>query len=177
MATPDSDNTIKLVIPGEPRAQQRHRSAIRPRRGYTGIKVEMPDGSIETLYRKKDLFIHNYDPSYKDKADIIRMLQALAPEQPLDGPLRVDLYMYYLRPDKHYGTGRNAGKLKPSAPIWKTTRPDRDNADKIILDALNKIFWTDDARVCAGEIIKQYSEVPRTEIYITPLDNQKKLFE
>src|SRR5713226_4632244 len=35
----------------------------------------------------------------------------------LDGPLRVSMVFTFGRPASHYGTGRNAGRLKPSAPL------------------------------------------------------------
>ena len=34
----------------------------------------------------------------------------------LDGPVSVTVDFYLPRPKSHYGTGRNAGALKPSAP-------------------------------------------------------------
>ena len=164
---------IKLVIPGEPKHQQRHRSVMRLRKGCRGVEVKLQSGEKVKLYRKKDFFIQMYDPSVQDKMDIRRMLQHLAPDVPLDEPLEVIIFAYYSRTKIHYGTGRNAHKLKDSAPYWKFTAPDRDNCDKIILDALNGIFWKDDSRVCAGQVIKQYSETPRTEIYINKLNQMK----
>jgi len=169
----DQPYDYKLIIPGEPKAQQRHRSVLRIRGGCRGVDVKLQSGEQVKLYRKEDFFIQMYDPSVKDKMDIRRMLQALAPEAPLDEPLEVVIFLYYGRPKNHYGTGRNARRLKESAPIWKATAPDRDNADKFILDALKGIFWRDDSRVCAGPIIKQYSEIPRTEIFINKLSQVK----
>ena len=169
----DHPYDFKLVIPGEPKYQQRHRSVLRIRGGCRGVEVKMQSGEIVKLYRKKDFFIMNYDPSVKDKEEIRRMVRTLAPDVPFDEPLEVTIFLYYSRLKNHYGTGRNAHKLKDNAPYWKITTPDRDNADKIILDALNGIFWQNDSRVCAGPVIKQYSEIPRTEIYINKLSQMK----
>jgi len=107
--------------------------------------------------------------SAEHKRDLRLVVQQQAPPQPMTCPLRVDLHLYYPRPKGHYGTGRNAGQLKDSAPTWHTKKPDRDNADKLVLDALTGIFWLDDSVVCAGEIVKKYSCRPRTEIYIKKL--------
>lgn len=164
---------IKLIIPGEPKAQQRHKSAIRQRKGRRGIEVKLANGTVVILFQKKDFYIHNYDPSADDKEDIRRMLRPFAPKVPLDEPLEVIIFLYFSRPKCHYGTGRNAGKLKDSAPYWKESVPDRDNLDKIILDALKGLFWKDDSRICAGPVIKQYSEIPRTEIYINKIKQMK----
>jgi len=171
----ENPETIKLIIPGEPKAQQRHRSAIRLRKGCKAIEARnRTTGKIEKLYRRKDFFLHNYDPSSKDKADIARWIKVLAPETPLRGPLRVDRYYIFSYLDGHYGTGRNAGKVKDSAPYWKQTRPDIDNFDKLVFDALNGIFYKDDGQICAGIHVKLYAKVPRTEIYITPIREQKE---
>lgn len=70
------------------------------------------------------------------------------------GPIRVDLTFYFPRPKAHYNT---KGFLKPSAPRWHESKPDRDNADKLVLDALtNLCLWRDDAQVCDGRIQKLY---------------------
>lgn len=151
-----------IIIPGEPKAQQRHRSAIRPR-ANTGRRI-----GPEKWYRLKDLFIHNYDASARDKLDI-RML-CPKPKAILEGPLKVDLHLYYAYRKGDYGTGRNASTLKPSAPEWKATKPDRDNADKIILDALEGWWWKNDAQICDGRIVKKYSHRPRTEVFISRLE-------
>ncbi len=159
---------IKLIIPGEPRYEIRHGQQLRPRKDV-GVQVKMEDGETVTLYRLKDLYIHNYDPNTAAKKDIRRLSACMAPRPLLDGPLRVDTVFYYEHLKGHYGTGRNEGKLKASAPTYKSTKPDRDNADKIYLDALEGMFWVNDSRICAGEILKLYAKVPRTEIYITKL--------
>jgi Holliday junction resolvase RusA-like endonuclease len=176
MAPTESDNTIKLVIPGEPKAQKRHRYHLRIKAGR-GVKVKLEDGRVETLYRKKDFWIQEYDPSAKDKKTVRQVLQLLMPAMDLTGPLRVECHFYFGYRKGDYGTGRNSNKLKDIAPLWKDTGKDRDNCDKLILDALTGLFFKNDSQVCAGEIIQQYSETPRTEIYITKLDNQKQLFE
>ena len=157
----------KIIVLGEPLVQQRHRSAMRQRGGRTGIKVKLDSGRIVTLFEKKDFYIHNYDPSAPDKANFVRMVMPL--DQPLLGPLQVDLYLYYAYLKGHYGTGRNKGIVKTSAPLWKITKPDKHNAEKIVFDSLNGIIWNDDSQICAGETIQQYSEKPRTEIYILKL--------
>lgn len=137
-----------LVILGDPKAQGRPRATTR--------------GKFATVYEdKKDK---------QNKATIAVIAQQKAPAKLLTGPLRVDIYWYFARPKSHYGTGRNADKLKESAPDYHTSRPDRDNLDKLVLDALTGVFWRDDNQVCKGEIEKLYGVRPRTEIIITELE-------
>lgn len=55
---------------------------------------------------------------------------------PVDVPLRIETRFYVTRPKGHYGTGRNAGLLKASAPRYPTGRPDYSNLVKLIEDCL-----------------------------------------
>lgn len=74
--------------------------------------------------------------------------------RPWEGPLCVSLTFYFPRPKSHF---RVNGELKPNAPIWHTSTPDRDNLDKAVLDALtNLCIWGDDNQVCDGRIKKLY---------------------
>lgn len=54
----------------------------------------------------------------------------------LDGPIGVELTFAHVRLASHYGSGRNAGVLKPSAPHWKSTSPDIDKLTRAVLDSL-----------------------------------------
>jgi Holliday junction resolvase RusA-like endonuclease len=40
---------------------------------------------------------------------------------------------------------------------------------KLVLDAMNGIFWSDDALISRSSVEKLYDERPRTEITITEL--------
>ena len=173
---------IKLVIPGEPLAQKRHRYHLRVKAGR-GVQVKLETGKIVTLYEKDDFFIQAYDPSAKDKKNIRQIIQLLMTPVEMTGPLLVERYYYFAHLKGHYGSGKNSSILKDWVPTWKDTGKDFDNLDKLILDALTGLFLKNDSQVCAGDFIKQYSENPRTEIYITKLSltekasNNNELFE
>lgn len=49
-----------------------------------------------------------------------------------------------------------------------THKPDYDNVEKFLLDVLSKIVYSDDRQVSVAHARKEYSETPRTEIYIMP---------
>lgn len=53
-----------------------------------------------------------------------------------DTPLLLSCVFWIARPKAHYGTGRNAGTLKDSAPARPTGRPDLSNLEKMIEDCL-----------------------------------------
>ena len=90
-------------------------------------------------------------------------------DQCFKGPLYVICHFYMLRPKGHYGTGKNAGKLKANAPEWHTKKPDVDNCIKFVLDCLNGLAWKDDCQIVAVSGQKEYSGAPRTEIIIEAL--------
>ena len=126
--------------------------------------------AVETRASARPGFMHNYDPSKQDKAAILAAVWDKRPDQPFDEPLRVDITWYYARPKNHYRTGKYAGELKPNAPEWCFVKPDRDNADKIYLDALSGTFWVNDSRCCYGMLAQRYADgEPYTEIIITTL--------
>ncbi|MEW2250450.1 RusA family crossover junction endodeoxyribonuclease [Streptomyces sp. NPDC006975] len=56
--------------------------------------------------------------------------------RPLDGPVLLDLVFSLRRPKGHYGSGRNAGQLKPSAPYYPISKPDLDKLVRATQDAL-----------------------------------------
>lgn len=140
---------IKLTVLGEPSAQPRHRH-------YT-----MGTGNL--------MHVETYDPAKKEKETFASILQAQAPETPLDEPIMLEMNFYMRRPKGHYGTGKNIGKIKASAPEWCSTKPDIDNLAKFVQDALNKIFYRDDSLITQIIGRKLYSERPRTEITISTL--------
>ena len=115
--------------------------------------------------------IHVYDDkkSRNAKSNLLAAIEDQAPETPLNCPLQVDLIFYIKRPKGHYGSGRNAGKVKASAPFLHTSRPDIDNLRKLVMDAMTDVFWRDDSLVCVGTTEKMYSEKPRTVIKIALL--------
>ncbi len=69
------------------------------------------------------------------------------------------------RPKNHYGTGRNAGRLKPwAASMQHVSTPDLDNLIKAAKDAIGDwddcpaLVWADDSQVVryVGDPVKRY---------------------
>jgi Holliday junction resolvase RusA-like endonuclease len=75
------------------------------------------------------------------------------PDYPrLNGPLSVGMVFSLARPACHWGTGRNADKIKESAPAFPSatgsTTPDLSKLARSTEDALTDAgVWADDARV------------------------------
>jgi Holliday junction resolvase RusA-like endonuclease len=70
---------------------------------------------------------------------IIVQVQAAKPKgwQPT-APISITATFRFPRPANHYGTGRNRGQLTPSAPDWKTTKPDLDKTLRAVGDSLEQ---------------------------------------
>lgn len=51
-------------------------------------------------------------------------------------PVSVDIQFYLPRPKGHFGTGRNADRLKPSAPSRPAGPPDIDKLERAVLDGI-----------------------------------------
>uniref|UniRef100_A0A6M3LAW8 Putative endodeoxyribonuclease n=1 Tax=viral metagenome TaxID=1070528 RepID=A0A6M3LAW8_9ZZZZ len=92
--------------------------------------------------------------------------QLVAPPIPLDCPIRVEIVARFSIPksaSKWWKEAALAGVIRP------TKKPDYDNIEKGIGDALSGVIWRDDALVVSGRCEKVYSETPGVRITITPL--------
>ena len=111
-------------------------------------------------------FTSVYNPQGKSrqwKSDVRQEAIKHMPETLLRGPVEISIDFYLPRPKKFYR------KMDAEGPMPHVSKPDRDNLDKAILDALKGIAFVDDCQVCGGEVRKFYHEKdgrPRAEIRI-----------
>lgn len=70
------------------------------------------------------------------------------------GAVAISMKAYFTRPKGHFGTGRNAGKLKPSAPQHHVVKPDGDNIEKFYWDCLSGILYVDDSQIVSNSCQK-----------------------
>lgn len=77
----------------------------------------------------------------------------------LTGPVLMVYDFIFPRPKSHYGTGKNANVLKPSAPRFHTIKPDLTKIIRSTEDALTGIVYKDDSQVCTRDEVKRYCEV------------------
>lgn len=111
------------------------------------------------------------------RADAIACLRAAAlaqwghaAESPINHGVSVAVRFVYGRPKGHYGTGRNAGRVKPSAPGWKTSAPDLDKLQRALGDALTQAgILRDDALIVHWDAVKIYGDRPEVLLSITNL--------
>jgi crossover junction endodeoxyribonuclease RusA len=110
-----------------------------------------------------------YDPGSAGewKALVVAAGRPHRPPQPLDGPLCVSIDFVLRRPKSLMR------KRDPEGEVWCTSKPDRDNLEKAVLDALKQDGWfLDDALVCDGPVRKFYhakNGVPGARITIAEL--------
>lgn len=149
-------NRIHFSVPGNPKAQKRHRSWQKGQARGT------------------------YDPSASDKADFLALCRGNAPEKPIEGV--VDLHVIFWMPvPKSYSK-----KFKTEVEYWDREkigayrslryeyhcsiahikRPDVDNLLKHLKDALTGVYWKDDSQIQIHCAYKLYSPRPRTEVEI-----------
>lgn len=95
--------------------------------------------------------------------------QVMGDRPPLEGAFELVVRFYFKRPDTHYGTGRNAGTLKQSAPTRHRVKPDADKLLRAIGDALAGKVVRDDSRFAVVRAEKLYGS-PRAEIVVRELE-------
>jgi Holliday junction resolvase RusA-like endonuclease len=85
-------------------------------------------------------------------------------------PVELKIAFYLKRPAAHYGTGRNAGLLKASAPRRPAAMPDQSKLIRSTEDAITDAgVWADDGQVVDHVVGKFWADAhpPGAEITIT----------
>lgn len=88
----------------------------------------------------------------------------------LEGPLLAIFEFYRTRPKSHFGTGRNATKLKPSAPSHPTGAPDTLKLARAVEDAMQDVVYRNDAQIVSERIEKHYGERAHVRIVVEEID-------
>ena len=143
---------LTFTVPGMPQGKARPRVSLKngKARAYTPQKTRAYENQVQ--FSVLQVLPHGFEA--------------------ITGPVRVDVRAWYRRPKSHYGTGRNAGVLKPQFEnVWPGTVPDLDNVEKAICDSLNGLVWKDDAQVVDMRSRKFYEDElgPRVEVRIEGL--------
>lgn len=114
-------------------------------------------------------FTKAYDPvKSKDFKKYVKLVASEhRPVQLLEGPLKLEVKIYK-------STLKSFSKKKKQQAeegiLRPTTKPDVDNFAKGVKDALDSVIWKDDSQVVELVISKWYSETPRIEVTIIPLE-------
>jgi len=87
---------------------------------------------------------------------------------PAFGPVRVQMVFRRPRPKGHFGSGRNSGQVKDSAPRWPTTAPDVLKLARAVEDAMTGYVYEDDAQIVEESLCKVYGP-PGVSVTVTQL--------
>lgn len=135
-----------LTVYGEPQAQER-------------VKV------YNTFGNK-----HGVDPKNSRVAKQIIRAEAQKRMKELDlkmfhpkMPVSVIITIYRSMPKRLAQWEHSAGEFGLLPPL---TKPDVDNYEKLVLDAMSGVVFADDGQVFFVQTKKQYSDIPRTEISV-----------
>ena len=123
-----------IIIPGRPVAKARPRFA---RRGK---------------------FVVTYNDQQTEEGKVLWHIQQQWLRPPMTGVVIVDLCFHMPRPKGHFGTGKNAGIVRGSAPAFPIVKPDIDNLIKFYLDCMNGVVFEDDRQIIRCHASKLYSE-------------------
>lgn len=127
-----------------------------------------PQGSKKGFYNPKlgrvQIVEDNKAKTRTWRQDVLTAAVEAQPEgwEAIDGPVWIEVCFYFKRPAAHFGTGRNAGVLKDSAPERPAVKPDIDKVLRATLDGLaTASCYVNDSRVVSVTVEKRYLDQHR----------------
>ncbi len=147
-------NGIKVFVPGIPQSRGSKRGfAFRRKTGKLG--VSMADSN----------------PKSKDWMAVVShaVAEAMQDRPPMEGPMGLLLRFTMPRPKSHFWNRKNDKSLKPDAPHYHTSAPDRLKLARGVEDAMTGVAYLDDSQTVCGPVEKIYGDRPGVEIELTPM--------
>lgn len=147
---------ISFVVQGAPQQKERARTRI----VYKDAKARaMPNINAAITQLKADSFSVMYTP--KNTVAFQNFVKSIAienaPPKPLTGALKANYCFFLQRPQS-----------LPAKIVHHTKKPDKDNLEKSVSDALEGVIYERDAQICEGHVTKMYG-TPRVDIVIEEL--------
>jgi Holliday junction resolvase RusA-like endonuclease len=142
--------SIAFVVESMPVAQPRQRLG----RGFDGRPK---------AYLPADNPVHGFKLDVRQSA-----IAAMGNRGPWNGPIGITLEFYFARPQ------RLTWKKKSMPCLWHEQKPDLDNLEKAVLDALKGVIWQDDAQVAfkfSGKAFCAAGQRPRVYIKTRQMDD------
>jgi len=124
---------------------------------------------IATLKTGKQ-FIHHYQPSQvvNEHAALALLAQENRPDELWDCAIAAELHYYFSWP-KSISKKRKAAWIENHV-CDRATKPDGDNLEKMIWDALEGVIFINDSRITRLHRTKSYSDTPRIEITLSKIE-------
>ena len=149
---PDSFK-VQFEVPGVPVPKGRPRARI--------IKPHYKEPFI-SFYTPAET--ERYEKLVRDYASI-----AMAGKVPLDCACQV-IVQAFIPISESWSLKKIAKAL--NGELLPISKPDSDNYGKLVCDAMNKIVYFDDSRVCRMIFEKHYSDNPRLKVCVTEISGQ-----
>jgi Holliday junction resolvase RusA-like endonuclease len=152
---------ISFFVPGQPKGQPRPRAFAR-KIGNKFVARVFEAGTAES-----------WKSSVAGAAVLHRLPVSMV------GPVRVALTFVFPRPKKHFKANNPAKGLRDDAPHFQISKPDVDNLEKAVLDAITQLggFWKDDSQVASIHTRKTYGETPGCMVVIRELTEDVAVLE
>jgi Holliday junction resolvase RusA-like endonuclease len=96
--------------------------------------------------------------------------QAMGQAAPWTGAVRCDVTFFMPIPKSMRVRDRARAEAED---LPHTCKPDKDNLEKAVLDALRGVLWADDCQVFDGRVRKVYSPRPRVEIAAVEVEGRR----
>lgn len=141
LSMPEPTGTIAVVIVGRPTAKEAVRSG---------------DGRFYKPKRTSD-----YEAKVRAEAEL-----AMRGFAAFSGPVALRV-VHYRRPLKRWSKADRAAAL--AGEILPDTKPDTDNLEKSLFDALKTVVFEDDAQVCQKLFLKRFGEDDRVVVRVRAL--------
>lgn len=142
------------------------------------LGIPRPQGSLRLHALPNGKTAARYPPAVYEWRSVVQQAVAERNIGQFSGPVELRLGFDLPRPVGHFGTGRNAGRVKPNAPAWPTVAPDLDKLVRCVGDALTDAgLWRDDAQVVSIVAAKRYVNPPATPgvlISVTALEETRQ---
>lgn len=124
--------------------------------------IPAPSGSKKGFYNKKLKRVFVVDDNQDKMKDWRNAVRGYAldnrPEKLIQCPVALKVIFYMPRIKGHFGSGKNAGVLKDSAPCFHTKKPDGLKLLRNTEDGLTGIILLDDSYVVRHFCEKVYGE-------------------
>lgn len=136
---------ISFTVPGTPRGKERVAQAGRygQKHRYAATSSKAEETGIGTIAKR-----------------------AMKGQPPLTCPVQVQIVAVFQTPKSWKADLQQAAA---EGRVYHTAKPDRDNIDKLVCDALKGICWHDDSQVSGGGTWKRYGSPARIEVRIDPM--------
>lgn len=139
---------LNFKILGEPRPKQSFRASIR-------------QGS-------KGAYVHSYQPESveADTDDVLTQVIAQLPKDhiPWDGGIMARIQFIFPFTQAMKKNKAMMERFKAGEKIYKITKPDLDNLEKLLYDAMEFRVYVNDSQVCNKSTEKIYGDIPGINI-------------